>query len=70
MERHLATGVATIVALMVECRTAFGKGNCRSTTLEDILFDADGDLAADNVVPRDVVGDWLVSLPLARHKRG
>jgi hypothetical protein len=55
MERHLSTGVATIVALMAACRTASGR--------VDIPFDpVDADFSAEHVVPRDLVGDWLLSL--------
>jgi hypothetical protein len=66
MERHLSTGVATIVALMAETRSAFGR--------VDIPFDPmeDTDFSAEHVAPRDQVGDWLLSLArrraLAREK--
>ena len=60
MERHLSTGVATIVALMAATRTASGRA--------DIPFDPveDADFAAERAAPRDQVGDWL--LRLARHR--
>jgi hypothetical protein len=50
MERHLSTGVATIVALMAATRTAFGR--------VDIPFDPmeDADFLAEHVAPRDQVG--------------
>jgi hypothetical protein len=51
MERHLSTGVATIVALMAATRTAFCRGAVE-----------DADFAAEYAAPRDQVGDWLLSL--------
>jgi hypothetical protein len=64
MERHLSTGVATIVALMAARRTASGRGG--------IPFDPmkDADFAADDVPPRDQVGDWILSLARRRALTG
>jgi hypothetical protein len=54
MERHLSTGVATIVALMR--MTVSGRGDVLFGSLED------ADSAVEHVAPRDCVGDWLLSL--------
>jgi hypothetical protein len=54
MERHLSTGVATIVALMR--MTVSGRGDIPFDSLED------ADSAVEQVAPRDRVGDWLLSL--------
>ena len=64
MERHLSTGVATIVALMAATRTASGRA--------DIPFDPveDADFAAERAAPRDQVGDWLLRLARHRAERG
>jgi hypothetical protein len=64
MERHLSTGVATIVALMAATRTASGR--------VDIPFDPvdDADFSAEHVAPRDQVGDWLLSLARRRALTG
>jgi hypothetical protein len=64
MERHLSTGVATIVALMAATRTASGR--------VDIPFDPvdDVDFSAEHVAPRDRVGDWLLSLGRRRALTG
>ena len=64
MERHLSTGVATIVALMAATRTASGR--------VDIPFDPteEADFSAEHVAPRDQVGDWLLSLARWRASTG
>jgi hypothetical protein len=64
MERHLSTGVATIVALMAATRTTSGR--------LDIPFDPteDADFSAEHVAPRDQVGDWLLSLARRRALTG
>jgi hypothetical protein len=64
MERHLSTGVATIVALMAATRTASRR--------VDIPFDPmeGADFSAEHVAPRDQVGDWLLSLARRRALTG
>ena len=62
MERHLSTGVATIVALMAAYRSASGRGAC------DPMEHADS--AVKHVAPRDQVGDWLLSLARRRALSG
>jgi hypothetical protein len=56
MERHLSTGVATIVALLAERRT--------TSALSGIPFELmeDADFGADHTTPRDKVGDWILTL--------
>ena len=66
MERRLSTGVATTVALMAARRAAAGKVDIRSDAVEKILLDAEADFAAEHVTPRDVVGEWLLSLAAGR----
>jgi hypothetical protein len=68
MERHLSTGVATIVALMAARRAASGPAHIPFDPAED------ADFGAEHVAPRDQVGDWLLSLArrgaLTREKAG
>jgi hypothetical protein len=65
MERHLPAGVATTVPLMAR-RAAPGTVDIRFDAVEKILPDAEADFAAEHVTPRDVVGDWLLSLAVGR----
>jgi hypothetical protein len=66
MERHFSTGVSTIVALMAVQRAVSDRGNV-PTAAEDIRFVSDTEVgcAAEHVIPRDAVGDWLSSLASA-----
>jgi hypothetical protein len=64
VERHFSTGVSTIVALMAVQRAISGRADIPSDAAEDISFASitEVDRAADHVIPRDAVGDWLSSL--------
>jgi hypothetical protein len=64
MERHFSTGVSTIVALMAVQRAAPGRADTPPDAAEDIHFVSQTEVccAAEQVIPRDAVGDWLSSL--------
>ena len=63
MERHLSTGVATIVALMAATRTASRR--------VDIPFDPmeGADFSAEHVAPRDQVGARAFALSVTPGNR-
>jgi hypothetical protein len=69
MERHLPTGVATTGALMAR-RAVPGRIDVRFDAVEKILLDAEAGFAVEHATPRDVIGDWLLSLAAGGRKPG
>jgi hypothetical protein len=66
MERHLPAGVAQVALIAAGA----GRVDIRFDAVEKILLDAEADFAAEHVIPRDGVGDWLLTLAPGRRKPG